>query len=154
MVKEQRGRWQKQATGLVSVLMLLGLSACQPPPQRSPGIASKVEELGVMLEVQPGEIRVVRRNNLLHVQAEVINPTTQDQTVSYRFRWVDAAGFVLDEEAWKPLLLHGRQRQFLRTVAPSPKAEDFRLEMHAPNNAVPVDLSANQPRQPWNDVVR
>ncbi|MBF0098816.1 MAG: YcfL family protein [Magnetococcales bacterium] len=148
------GLWSKWVLGSGMVVVMVGLAACQPPPQRSAAIASKVEELGVMLDVQPVELRVVRRNNLLHVQAEVFNPTTQDQSVSYRFRWVDAAGFVLDEEAWKPLLLHGQQRQFLRTVAPAPQAVDFRLEMHAPNNSVPVDIAANQPRQPWNEVVR
>ncbi|MBF0161774.1 MAG: YcfL family protein [Magnetococcales bacterium] len=130
------------------LMAVLLMASCQSlPPPRTPGVASKVEELGTMLDLQPGEIRVVRRNHLLHVQAEIINPTLQDQQISYRFRWVDAAGFVLDEEPWKPLLLHGKQRQYIRTVAPSPKAEDFRIEMHSPNNSTPVEPFANQPRQ-------
>ena len=127
---------------------LLVLAGCQSALPRSPGVVSKVEELGQMLDLQPGEIRVVRRNNLLNVQAEVTNTTVKDQQMSYRFRWLDAAGFVLDEEAWKPLLLHGKQRQYIRTVAPTPQAVDFRIEMHSPNNTTPVEPFANQPRQP------
>ena len=136
------------------IMLVAVLTGCQSLPQRSPGVASKIEELGLMLDLQPGEIRVVRRNNLLHIQAEVINPTLDDQPLSYRFRWLDAAGFVLDEEAWKPLLLHGRQRQYINTVAPTPQAVDFRLELHSPNNTTPIELFANQPSQPWETPER
>lgn len=135
----------------VSLLMvfLATLAGCQSVPQRSPGVASKVEELGLMVDLQPGEIRVVRRNGLLHIQAEVINPTLDDQPLSYRFKWLDAAGFVLDEEAWKPLLLHGKQRQYIKTVAPTPQAVDFRLELHAPHNTTPIELFAHPPKASW-----
>ncbi|MBF0626752.1 MAG: YcfL family protein [Magnetococcales bacterium] len=110
--------------------------------------ASKIEEMGVMNKLVPGEIRVGRRNNLLNIQAEVVNPTSDDEQLFYRFKWLDASGFLAwDEEPWKPLLIHGQQKQYLRTVAPTPKAVDFRIEMHTSDNS-PVDLFSNQPQKP------
>lgn len=139
---------------LLPIVLVSGMVvACQqpaPPPVNSggPSAASKIEQLGVMNNLKPGEIRVGRRNNLLHIQAEVVNPTSSDEELFYRFKWLDASGFLAwDEEPWKPLLIHGQQKQYLRTVAPTPKAVDFRIEMHTKDNT-PVDLFTNQPQQP------
>ncbi|MBF0402244.1 MAG: YcfL family protein [Magnetococcales bacterium] len=136
-------RYQPNGAILLGLLCIVLTGGCQSLPQRSPDVASKVEEMGLMLDLQPGEIRVERRNHLLYIQAEVINPTLDDQSLSYRFRWLDASGLVLEEEAWKPLLLHGKQRQFIKTVAPTPQAVDFRIEMHAPNNSTPTEWFAH-----------
>ena len=128
------------------LITLLLLTACQSLPlPRTLQVASKVEEMGVMLDLHPEKIGVVRRNNLLHVQVEVINTTAQDQSLSYRFRWMDAAGFVLVEEPWKPLMLHGKQRKHIQAVAPTPQADDFRIEMYSPNNSTQTEPFAYQP---------
>jgi uncharacterized protein YcfL len=52
--------------------------------------------------------------------------------VYYRFRWLDVSGMqVGDGEVWKPLMMLGRQSQFIRSTAPGPQAADFKIEMSA-----------------------
>ena len=103
-----------------------------------------------MAHLQSGEIRTVRRLGLLHIQAEVFNPTDQDQQLTYRFKWFDEAGLVLGEEAWKPVVVHRKQKQYLQTVAPSPQVADFKIEMFNPEHNTPDDISSTPVRRSDN----
>ena len=96
---------------------------------------SKVEALGVPDYLVVDEIRATKRNGLLTLQATIYNTDTVDRAMRYRFRWIDAQGFDIGtEEAWKPLLVHGSQSQRIQTVAPTPQAVDFSLQIHADEN--------------------
>jgi uncharacterized protein YcfL len=96
---------------------------------------SKVEALGVPDYLVVDEIRATKRNGLLALQATIYNTDTYDHAMRYRFRWIDVQGFdVGGEEAWKPLLVHGTQSQRIQTVAPTPQAVDFTLQIHADEN--------------------
>ncbi|HES76683.1 MAG TPA: DUF1425 domain-containing protein, partial [bacterium] len=90
------------------------------------------------------EIRATKRNGLLTLQATVYNTDYADRSMRYRFRWLDAQGFDIGgEEAWKPLLIHGKQSTRIQTVAPMPQATDFTLQIHAnENNAYPVESNS------------
>lgn len=115
-------------------LALVPLSLVSPTSLAAP-INSKVEALGVPDYLVVDEIRATKRNGLLALQATIYNTDTYDHAMRYRFRWIDAQGFdVGSEEAWKPLLVHGTQSQRIQTVAPTPQAVDFTLQIHADEN--------------------
>ena len=76
-------------------------------------------------------MRVVRRNDILIVQADLANSGNSDRTVFYRFRWLDNIGSqVGDGESWKQMGLLGLAQQTVKSVAPSSVVTDFRLEMN------------------------
>ena len=98
-------------------------------------IMSKVEQLGEMLFLKVDELRVVKRNGLLHVQATFVNTDNENRQLYYRVKWFDADGLsAWDDEPWKTITLYGAQRQNLLFVAPTPKATDFKIEVQTPEN--------------------
>ncbi|WP_334188144.1 YcfL family protein [Noviherbaspirillum sp.] len=102
------------------------------PPAISPGIAAKLMVRGELRGLQMIDLRSQRRNDVLVVQAEVLNTDTVDTRLYYRFRWVDAGGMqVGDGETWKPLVFLGKQSQFIKGTAYGPQATDFKIEMSA-----------------------
>lgn len=105
------------------------------PTAMAQSIASKVEQLGQITVVQVSQMMSARRDGLLQVQFELTNTTDSNQRIRYRFKWLDSSGFtVWDEEPWKPVLVHGRQKTLQRVVAPTREASDFRIELHAEDN--------------------
>jgi len=118
---------------LASACLLTACTNHAPPPQ--PGsINSKLEQLGEMSYLQVTDLKAVKRNHLLVVQAEINNTDDDNQQLFYRFKWFDASGFALADEAWKPLVLYAYQKQTLSAVAPSPQATDFKLVVQSPDN--------------------
>lgn len=104
-------------------------------PVAADTIASKIESQGEMTYLKVTNLRQAQRNGLLNIQAEVTNEYEGQQTMYYRFRWLDASGFsVWDDEAWKPLMFHGKDKQLIQVVAPTPQATDFRLILQSPAN--------------------
>lgn len=120
---------------LAIALLLLTACASQKPPPRPGSINAKVEQLSEMSYLQVTDLRAVKRNHLLTVQAEINNPDTDNQQLYYRFKWLDANGFAVGgEEAWKPLLVYAHNKQTIMGVAPSPQVTDFRLVVQSPDN--------------------
>ena len=125
----------------IALCTTLALGACAPvqaqadgpvPPAVSAGIASKLIVRGELKGLQAIDLRAQRRNDVLVVQAEVVNTQPRDLRLYYRFRWVDANGMqVGDGEGWKPLVFLGLQTQFLKGTAYGPQATDFQIEMSA-----------------------
>lgn len=94
-------------------------------------VAAKVALRGDANGVRIPEMRVVRRNDILIVQADLLNIGNTDRTVFYRFRWLDSIGSqVGDGESWKQMGLMGQAQQTVKSVAPSSVVTDFRLEMN------------------------
>ena len=120
---------------LCAGLALIGASAHaqqDAPSAASAGIAAKMIVRGELLGLQTVDLRSQRRNDVLVVQAEIMNMDTRDVRMYYRFRWLDAGGMqVGDGEVWKPLVFLGKQSQFIKGVAYGPQATDFRIEMSA-----------------------
>ena len=76
-------------------------------------------------------MRIVRKNDILVVQADMANMGRSDRTVFYRFRWLDNVGNqVGDGESWKQLTVLGLGQQTIKSVAPTGAAVDLRLEMN------------------------
>lgn len=117
--------------GALAVAAALGAA----PGASAQSIASKVEQLGQITVVQVTQLMAARRDGLLQVQFELTNVTDRNQGLRYRFKWLDSTGFsVWNEEPWKPLLVHARQKSLQRVVAPTREATDFRIELHADDN--------------------
>lgn len=120
---------------LAVALLLVNACATHKPPPRPGSIHAKVEQLSEMSYLQVTDMRAVKRNHLLTVQAEINNTDSANQQLYYRFKWMDANGFAVGgEEAWKPVLVYAYQKQTISAVAPSPQVTDFRLVVQSPDN--------------------
>jgi uncharacterized protein YcfL len=118
--------------GLMAFALLVGCATPAPPP--APGsAASKVVVMGTLKGVNIGAMRVARENGFLTVKAALSNTNSSNTTLYYRFAWLGNDGFpIADEESWKSLTLYGSQTSFLASIAPVPKATDFRIEVKTP----------------------
>lgn len=114
---------------------LLALAASaqaqQHDPATPPAVASRIALRGEANGVAVREIRIVRKNDVLIVQADLANMGRSDRTVFSRFKWLDSVGNqVGDGESWKQITVQGLGQQTLKSVAPTGAATDFRLEMN------------------------
>jgi uncharacterized protein YcfL len=90
--------------------------------------AKVAKEGGRNPDVEMEEIRCTTTGDLLKVDVVVYNDESDVERLMYKFRWADAEGMrAADEESWKPLLMYGNSRQTVTTVAPNPKARDFKF---------------------------
>ena len=79
-----------------------------------------------------GEVRVFRApGGGLEAQVDVQNTKWTQNDFAYRFTWVDPAGRVLPSQmsVWKPRDVPSGGRTTISSVAPTPNAVDFRLEI-------------------------
>ena len=107
--------------------------AAAAPASEAPSIASRVEFMSPLSYLVISDLRATKRDNLLRIQAEVTNTSSDNQQFHYRFKWLDRDGFsVWDDEPWKPLLIYGNQKQLINVVSPSFKATDFRIVLQSP----------------------
>ncbi|CAB4881594.1 unannotated protein [freshwater metagenome] len=117
---------------VISLLLAFGLSVNEAGAQ---SMASKIEKLGEMTYLEVADLRIAQRNGLLNVQVEIKNTSNSNEQLYYRFKWLDSSGFsVWNDEPWKPLLIYGKQKQLITTVAPTLQATDFRVVLQSPNN--------------------
>ncbi len=118
-----------------AAVLLVACNSAPKAPPRANSIPAKVEQLGEMSYLSITNLTAQKRNRLLFVQAEVTNHDIDNQQMFYRFKWLDANGFVVgDDEAWQPLAMYSYQKQTINGVAPSPQATDFRLMVSSSEN--------------------
>ena len=113
----------------------LALAGCAQAQQHDPAtplaVAAKVALRGEAHGIAVREMRLVRKNDILVVQADMANMGRSDRTVFYRFRWLDNVGNqVGDGESWKQMTVLGLGQQTVKSVAPTGAAVDLRLEMN------------------------
>lgn len=116
-----------------AALMTLATSASAQlhDPATPLAVASKVALRGEANSIAVREMRIVRRNDILVVQADMANMGRTDRTVFYRFKWLDSVGNqVGDGESWKQMSVLGLGQQTVKSVAPTSAAVDLRLEMN------------------------
>ncbi len=119
-------------TDLFIASLLMAASLMQPAMAQEAGsAASKVMLRGEPNGVKVDEIRAARRADVLVVEADMRNTEVANRQVFYRFKWLDAGGMqVGDGESWKQLVVYGQQVAVVKSVAPSSKSVDFRIEMN------------------------
>jgi uncharacterized protein YcfL len=91
-------------------------------------VKSKVAMEGRRTTIQPTEMRCTRTGDLIKIDANLNNDSKSVKRIAYKFRWIDREGMrAAEEESWKPVMLYENSNMMISTVAPSPKAVDFRL---------------------------
>jgi len=91
-------------------------------------VRAKLKTAGDVPDVTVSQIRCRIQSDMLHVDATFANDSGKVRHVSYRFEWVDEAGYkAWDTEAWKPLQLNQHGDETIVAVAPTRKAADFRI---------------------------
>lgn len=120
------------ASACLAVLALAGSAHAQQHDPATPvAVASKIDLRGDAEGIAVREMRIVRKNDILVIQADLASQGRSDRTVFYRFRWLDSVGNqVGDGESWKQVAVRGLGQQALKSVAPTGAATDFRLEMN------------------------
>jgi len=114
---------------------LLLLFSMIPPSAMGSTFEDKLESFGKMLYLGVTDLKEVQKNGLLNIQVEITNRSRGNQQLFYRFKWLDSSGLVVwKEEPWKPMMIHGQQKQIFTVVGPTPKATDFRLQLQSPKN--------------------
>ena len=68
-------------------------------------------------------------NNILEAFVDITNNTETPKTLYYRFRWFDIEDYEVGENLsiWKPLFLEAKDSQKIKGIAPTPKANSFKL---------------------------
>jgi uncharacterized protein YcfL len=91
-------------------------------------IESKVSVEGPRTTVQVVEMRCTMTSDLMKINATLNNDSSKPKRVAYKFRWIDREGMrAAEEENWKPLLMYEKSNQLIESVAPTPKAVDYRI---------------------------
>lgn len=90
--------------------------------------AKTAKEGSMRPDVEVEEMRCTTSGDLLKVDVVIHNDESDVERLLYKFRWSDAEGMrAAEEESWKPMLMYGNSRQTITTIAPTPKARDFRF---------------------------
>jgi uncharacterized protein YcfL len=91
-------------------------------------VKAKIAMEGRRTTIQPTELRCTKTGDLMKIDANLNNDSSSVKRVSYKFRWIDREGMrAAEEESWKPLMLYNNSNLMISTIAPNPKAVDFRL---------------------------
>jgi uncharacterized protein YcfL len=91
-------------------------------------IAAKVHSAGEVPDVKVSQLRCKIQSDLMRIDMTLENSSSKVRRISYRFEWVDEAGFkAWDDESWKPVMLYEKSQETLAATAPSRKAADFRV---------------------------
>ncbi len=91
-------------------------------------VKAKVAMEGRRTTIQPTEMRCSKTGDLIKIDANLNNDSKSVKRIAYKFRWIDREGMrASEEESWKPIMLYENSNLMISTVAPNPKAVDFRL---------------------------
>jgi uncharacterized protein YcfL len=115
--------------------LFLLIALCQGPLALADSVETKVEQHGTAKYLEIVSISSKVTDQLLTIHLQIKNKDSGDNRGYYRASWLDESGDpVWDEEAWKPLLLHGNEKKNIKMVAPTKKAKDYKIEFSAEEN--------------------
>lgn len=119
------------SAAMAALALAASAQAQQHDPATPVAVAHKIDLRGDAQGIAVREMRIVRKNDILIVQADLASQGRSDRTVFYRFHWLDSVGNqVGDGESWKQLTVRGLGQQTIKSVAPTGAATDLRLEMN------------------------
>ena len=120
------------ASACMAGLALAASAHAQQHDRATPlAVANKIDLRGDAEGIAVREMRIVRKDDILIVQADLASQGRSDRTVFYRFKWLDSVGNqVGDGESWKQLTVRGLGQQTIKCEAPTGAATDLRLEMN------------------------
>ncbi len=104
-------------------------------PASAQTINSKIEIQGTSRYVDITGLSAKEQNGLISLYVEFSNSDREDQEAYYRVHWLDENGFpVWQNEAWKPVMVHGHIKEKVIIVSPTAKARDFKIQFSAQAN--------------------
>jgi uncharacterized protein YcfL len=91
-------------------------------------VTLKVEREGKRTTIEATEMRCTMSGDLIKIDANLNNDSSQIKRIAYKFRWIDREEMrAWEEEVWKPVLMYENSNMTVGAVAPTNKAVDFRL---------------------------
>ena len=130
---------------LVLAALLAALAAgCAAPNTAGVTVGAEMDADGNLQEVlQVDNAKLARqlkvsdlvagqtKNGLLKASVKLTSTLNKDVVAQSKFAWFDADGAEIDADtdAWRPLVLHGKETRTIQGVAPSAKAVAFKLRV-------------------------
>ncbi len=122
----------KSICGGLAVTLALTLGACA---SNTSGIVvssqgeTRTDNSFFARDIAVEAVNARRDADLLQGSALIVNRSSNDMRVQYKFTWYDSSGFTIEDEAasWKPIKLHGLQQLNVAGVAPNPRAIKFEI---------------------------
>ena len=73
------------------------------------------------------------KNGLMKVSLKLTSKLNKDVVAQSKFAWFDADGAEIDPDtdAWRPLVLHGKETRTIQGAAPNTAAASFKLRVRA-----------------------
>lgn len=90
---------------------------------------------GLKGDIQIVEVKSAMAGDIMRAQATLRSKDKDTLPFQYRFDWYDAGGLEINSGAgsWKPLILNGRETKTIQSVAPDPRAKEFKLKIREPD---------------------
>lgn len=82
-------------------------------------------------DVQVVDLQSALAGDMMRAQATLRSKDRDTLTLQYQFAWFDANGIEINAGAgsWKPLILYGKESKTVQSVAPDPRAKEFKLKL-------------------------
>jgi uncharacterized protein YcfL len=101
-------------------------------------VAAKSQIEGPPTSVTVGQILCQASGDMVKVDVELVNPSSNTQRIAYKFRWFDRQGMLtFDDEAFKPVLMYEKSTRIVTTQAPIDKIADFRVVVLGQTDKMP-----------------
>jgi uncharacterized protein YcfL len=90
---------------------------------------------GLKGDIQIVDVKSALAGNMMRAQATLRSKDRDTLPFQYRFEWYDANGMEINSGSgsWKPLILYGRESKTVQSVAPDPRAKEFKLKIREPD---------------------
>ena len=90
---------------------------------------------GLQGDIQIVAVKSARAGDMMRAQVTLRSKDRDTLPFQYRFEWYDAGGMEINSGAgsWKPLILYGRESKTVQSVAPDPRAKEFKLKIREPD---------------------
>ncbi len=90
---------------------------------------------GLKGDIQIVDVKSVQAGDIMRAQATLRSKDRETLPFQYRFDWYDGGGLEINSGAgsWKPLILYGRESKTIQSVAPDPRAKEFKLKIREPD---------------------
>lgn len=86
-------------------------------------------------DVQVVDLQSALAGDMMRAQATLRSKDRDTLSLQYQFAWFDAGGMEINPGtgSWKPLILYGKESKTIQSVAPDPRAKEFKLKIREPD---------------------
>ena len=143
MKKRQHRAWRPWAAAAAVVMGMVATGCVKPRTSGMTLGAASGEDGSLQAHLDVDNARVARmlvvedvhvgqtRNGLLRVRVRLASRSSRTYTAQSRFTWFDEEGLEVepDGDAWRPLVMQGKETRTIEGVAPDARAASFRLQI-------------------------